>query len=62
VPDFEAFLDRARSDDNVVGVVLSGSRGRAELVSERSDWDAFVVIREVRAAIRRSEAGSIAPR
>jgi hypothetical protein len=47
VPDFEAVLERARGDANVVGVILSGSRGRGMHVTERSDWDAFVVVREL---------------
>ena len=46
MPDaFEALLARARADENVVGVVLSGSRGRGLHVRETSDWDAFVVVR-----------------
>ena len=43
----DELLARARADGNVVGVVLSGSRGRGELVTETSDWDAFVVVREL---------------
>jgi predicted nucleotidyltransferase len=44
----EQILERARSDDNVVGVIHSGSRGRGMYVTEQSDWDAFVVVRELR--------------
>jgi len=44
----EPIVERARSDDNVIGVVHSGSRGRGMYVTERSDWDAFVVVRELR--------------
>jgi hypothetical protein len=43
-------LERARGDDNVVGVVHSGSRGRGMYVTEQSDWDYFVVVRELRGA------------
>jgi predicted nucleotidyltransferase len=38
----------ARADRNVVGVVHSGSRGRGFYVTEQSDWDYFVVVRELR--------------
>ncbi len=44
----EALLEQARSDENVVGVVHSGSRGRNAYVTDASDWDAFVVVREER--------------
>ena len=41
-------LGRAHADENVVGVVQSGSRGRNEYVTDTSDWDAFVVVRDER--------------
>lgn len=44
----EPLLERARADENVVGVIHSGSRGRGAYVTETSDWDAFVVVREER--------------
>ena len=44
----DALLEEARADDNVVGVVLFGSRGRGAFVTEQSDWDVFVVVRENR--------------
>ncbi|HZC74779.1 MAG TPA: nucleotidyltransferase domain-containing protein [Gaiellaceae bacterium] len=44
----EALLEEARHDENVIGVVLFGSRGRGVFVDERSDWDVYVVVREVR--------------
>ena len=44
----EALLERARADQNVVGVIHSGSRGRDAYITETSDWDAFVVVREER--------------
>ena len=43
-------LARASDDDNVVGVIHSGSRGRGDYVREESDWDFFVVVRELRGA------------
>jgi hypothetical protein len=44
----DPLLAEARDDDNVVGVVLFGSRGKGAFVTERSDWDVFVVVREHR--------------
>jgi hypothetical protein len=44
----EPLLERARADENVIGVVHSGSRGRDAYVTDASDWDAFVVVREER--------------
>jgi len=44
----EELLARARADENVVGVIHSGSRGRATYVTDASDWDAFVIVREER--------------
>jgi len=48
VTSFEALLAEASADENVVGVVLFGSRGKGAFVDERSDWDVFVVVREHR--------------
>jgi hypothetical protein len=50
-------LERASRDENVVGVVQSGSRGRDAYVTDGSDWDAFVVVREERGDYER-ERGS----
>jgi predicted nucleotidyltransferase len=44
----DALLDHARRDDNVVGLVVFGSRGKGAFVTEGSDWDVFVVVREHR--------------
>lgn len=44
----DELLDAAKADDNVVGIVLFGSRARGAYVDERSDWDVYVVVREVR--------------
>ena len=41
-------LAEAGDDDNVVGVIHSGSRGRGAYVQDDSDWDFFVVVRELR--------------
>ena len=44
----EPLLERTRADENVVGVVVHGSRGRGLHVDEKSDWDVIVVVREPR--------------
>lgn len=41
----DTLLERARADENVIGVIHSGSRGRNAHVTDESDWDAFVVVR-----------------
>jgi hypothetical protein len=41
---FDAFLARATSDPNVLGVALHGSRGFDAYVKEQSDVDAFVIV------------------
>jgi predicted nucleotidyltransferase len=45
---FDELLAEARDDDNVVGIVVFGSRGKGAFVTEASDWDAFVVVNEHR--------------
>jgi hypothetical protein len=44
----DALLEEAHRDENVVGVVVFGSRGKGAFVTEQSDWDVFVVVRELR--------------
>jgi hypothetical protein len=44
----EPLLADARKDDNVLGVVVFGSRGKGAFVTPGSDWDVFVVVREHR--------------
>jgi predicted nucleotidyltransferase len=44
--EYRAFLASAAADENVVGVVLSGSRAAGVFVTDRSDFDVFVVARE----------------
>ena len=46
--DSSTLLARARADDNVVGVVLHGSRARNLYVTEHSDLDAILVVHELR--------------
>jgi hypothetical protein len=42
----DELLAEAREDENVVGLVVHGSRGRGLHVHEGSDWDVVVVVRE----------------
>jgi hypothetical protein len=42
----DELLERAAEDENVMGVVVHGSRGRGLHVHEGSDWDVIVVVRE----------------
>ena len=42
----DELLARARDDENVIGVVVHGSRGRGLHVHDGSDWDVIVVVRE----------------
>jgi predicted nucleotidyltransferase len=44
----DELIARARADENVIGVIHSGSRGRDAYVTETSDWDAFVIVHEER--------------
>jgi hypothetical protein len=46
VTDFESLLAEAEADPDVVGVVLGGSRGKGDLVTERSDHDVHVIVRD----------------
>ncbi len=43
---FEDLLREAEADPDVVGIVLGGSRGKGALVTERSDHDVWVIVRE----------------
>ena len=42
----DELLAKAQEDENVVGVVVHGSRGRGLHLHEGSDWDVVVVVRE----------------
>lgn len=42
----DTLLAEAREDENVIGVVVHGSRGRGLHVHDGSDWDVIVVVRE----------------
>lgn len=38
-------LQRAMADDNVLGLILAGSRGAGIFVTDRSDFDAYLILR-----------------
>jgi hypothetical protein len=42
----DELLEAARRDENVLGIVVHGSRGRGLHVHGGSDWDVIVVVRE----------------
>jgi Nucleotidyltransferase domain len=44
----DALVAEVQQDENVVGLVLFGSRARGAYVSEKSDWDVYLVVREAR--------------
>jgi len=43
---YESLLERACDDPNVLGLVLTGSRGAGVLVRDDSDWDVRLVVRD----------------
>ena len=50
---FDELLELARRDERVVGLFLSGSRGKGDaLLTPSSDYDARVVVREEDPALR----------
>ena len=44
--NYEQWLELARREERIVGVVVTGSRGRGALVHDASDWDLRVVVRD----------------
>ncbi len=53
----DELLAQARDDENVLGVVVHGSRGRGLHVHEGSDWDVIVVVRELAGRYGSEERG-----
>jgi len=43
---YAEWLERARRDERIVGVVVTGSRGRGAFVHDASDWDLRVLVRD----------------
>jgi hypothetical protein len=46
----------ARDDDNVLGIVVGGSRGKGAYVTDASDWDVYVAARDP-SAVASTERG-----
>jgi hypothetical protein len=44
--DYESMVEAARADKRVVGLVLTGSRGRGPYARPESDWDVRLVVRD----------------
>jgi hypothetical protein len=44
--DYSRLVETAQSDEGVLGLVLTGSRGRGVFVSPASDWDVRLVVRD----------------
>lgn len=57
--DLEELVGAARGDDNVLGLVIGGSRGQGAYVTDASDWDVYVVVREPPANWRFERGGHI---
>jgi predicted nucleotidyltransferase len=45
-PEYQRLVDRARSDDRVLGLILTGSRARGPDARPDSDWDVRLVVRD----------------
>ena len=43
---YDELVASARRDENIVGLVLTGSRGRRFPVSDASDWDVRLVVND----------------
>lgn len=43
---YEAVVARAQADDRIVGLILTGSRGRGPHARDDSDWDIRLVVRD----------------
>jgi hypothetical protein len=44
--NYEEWLELARAEPRIVGVVVTGSRGRQALVHDASDWDLRIAVRD----------------
>ena len=43
---YAELVERARADEDVLGLILTGSRGRGFRVRPDSDWDVRLVLRD----------------
>lgn len=57
--EFRRLVEAAADDDNVIGVVVGGSRGKAAYVTETSDWDVYLIVREPPADRRFTRGGEL---
>jgi predicted nucleotidyltransferase len=57
--ELEDLVRAARADDNVLGLVLGGSRGKGAYVTDESDWDVYVVVGKPPADWRSERGGRI---
>lgn len=55
----EDVLRRAEADREVLGVVLGGSRGKGALVTEHSDYDVWVIVRDESSLVPQRRGESI---
>jgi len=55
---FEALLDRSRTDDNIIGFFLCGSRGKG-FETEQSDYDIVMVVKDDAAEAYRKEFDAV---
>lgn len=46
IRDYDGLVEVARADDRVLGLVLTGSRGRGPFARADSDWDVRLVVRD----------------
>lgn len=44
--DYRTLVETARTDERVLGLVLTGSRGRRVFVRPGSDWDVRLIVRD----------------
>ena len=59
--DAEELFRAARDDSNVLGLVVGGSRGKGEYVTDESDWDVYVIVHERPSETRSRRGGAIEP-
>ena len=57
--DLASLLRAARKDENVLGVVIGGSRGKGAHVTDASDWDVYLVVRERPEGVRSERGGAV---
>lgn len=55
---YEELVDAARRDENILGLVLTGSRASGVGVTEGSDWDVRLIVRDDVLSTYRAEYGT----